>query len=708
MSNMSKIPLTLKNLLKDIIPTFIPMLFFLELFIEIHLRFILMIGIIYLFFGYQFQRIVLYYLFNKNPIKLNLIQILAFSMLGGFILDILFGITCMYTNIFDFAFYVVFFEIIGIIFSIHNYFIRKKGGYNENINENYKDFIRLIVIFIPTFIIILFTYLKTPYPFMNAWDLLKYQGDTHLILTNNINFIYGDLDPYHHQLAYPTGFLLFLLTKFIANNIHYYQLIEFDKMGIFFTNFLSALWIYLICLLFFKSKILSTLSAFFIQFFKSNAALGPDILVPSSFSWAIGLALIYMAFIFFKTEKGKKREFNVKIFFIVFFIITALSFIFHFYTSVLISINLIFIAILYRKKIGKYLIIIIPLEIFTMIFLRAMEIPFITSFFKILLASDSYLTTKIELTTYLSNFSHIVLYASIFISIYYICIGYYKEHQNKNIIYEKKKLGIIQLIFFLSILQPVPEVYRINYLAVVYSLIIFSIFINDFTTILSKTKNVLINKSSNKIEIVLTLRISKRKTKIVKTISVIALFLFTIGLNYSFINRDYSIHNNIQQVERNSTYSIYEFWAAKYLYNYYNSSSYVILSDYGTVVVFNSLIGCSYYLAVPQSDNSVERYIKSIFFNVSESGLNLTLLYQFIVYLNTKYHLQGDLLSKKLILVFTTRTFQWFTELNTTQYKHSSPYYINSTFLNYIGNTPNIEKIYDNPQVNLFEVEKWS
>jgi len=223
--------------------------------------------------------------------KKSLVQNIAFSLLFGILLNTLYGIVAITFQIYPLRFYIfIFFEIIALIVVVFDYFIftKKIDKSLLDLKFNSKDYKILLILLLPAIIGIIINYIHTPYPYLVGWDIFHYQEISSDFLLGLSHFIYPKFS------FQPAGFNYIQCNMVLLSNIPIYYLIEFNKIGILFTNGLCVLWIYLISFKITKSHLYSIIPSLLISTFDGGLALGPVYFLPSSFSWQIGLAILYL------------------------------------------------------------------------------------------------------------------------------------------------------------------------------------------------------------------------------------------------------------------------------------------------------------------------------------------------------------------------------------------------------------------------------
>ena len=642
------------------------------------------LAIFFIYFGYEGLRFLLSYLNLKTSsqtLKLNIFQLISFSILIGLTLNIIYGIIAMVFGIYDLSiFYIFFYEIIAILF-----FIRKKSSksfpiYKAFDRSRIKEIGFLLILFIPIVWKIFFEFYFMPFPYYSSWDLFSYQYHTSEILQNNIRFLYGDLDLFTQEMLRPTGFSIIQANIVLSSVINFYFLFEFNKIGYILTLFLTSIWIFLITLKMTKNNTISLAVSLFISPIQGYGMITPQHYLPAAFSWQIGFALIYFLLIYFS-----QNNFNKKLFRILFLFLIFLLFSFHFFTSVIMSLCLIIIYFLKTKRLQKYNFLLGVILLFELVFFyigNTFEIPILSNFSNLVFGTSNIPSIESKIHTLNDIFSLSLICLSIIGSVYLIII---KTNKNYNWI------GFGFLFFLLLYFGPFPATFRMIYIIIIYSFFIYAILllkIKNFSLQLIKELN-----NSN---------LKKNKLKIrFMGISTIFLLLLSISFNFNIpkINENnFIVDNELNRIYK-SIFSLNEFYTALWIYNEIDIKSSIAVTDPGTGLIYSGIVGLFYYKFLYLWND-----FRNIFINCSEEGIDMEGLEDILKELNNDY-LGGTAKIMNHLLIFTPRT-HIIIQTNDLSYKygHYDKSWINYTLLQYIENTTGIENIYYNEEVYIFSV----
>ena len=286
--------MTRKKILNNSFELLIIPLFFIftEYLKIISLKTILSILIFYFFIGYKILQTIknsLKFEFGKdNSAAFYLIQDLSFAFLIGIVLNVIYGFIAASFQIYSYRFfYFLFFEL---VLSLNLYLKNRFLSSSAEVTKNYllSDFLKLSILLLPSLIQVLLSFYYSPPPLMQGWDIFYYQGVTNEFLVDRINYNLFEFN------IKPPGFMFIQANIVVSSNIPAYFLIFFDKIAIILTNGFSTLWVFLICYKITKSVYASLIPSTLLATYDGGIALGPYYMVPSSFSWQIGLAILYL------------------------------------------------------------------------------------------------------------------------------------------------------------------------------------------------------------------------------------------------------------------------------------------------------------------------------------------------------------------------------------------------------------------------------
>ncbi len=665
------------------------------------LKIILSVLIFYIFFGYIV--FITMYNFNIFPFLKNnsLVQNIAFSLLFGILLNTFYGIIAITFQIYPFRSYIfIFFEIIALIFVVLDFILCKKkiGKSFLNFKFSSKDYKILLILFIPTIIGILINYIYTPYPYLVGWDIFHYQEISSDFLLGLSHHIYP-------QFSFqPAGFNFLQCNMVLLSNIPIYYLIEFNKIGILFTNGLSVLWIYLICFRITKSHIYSMVPSLLMSTFDGGLALGPIYFLPSSISWQIGLAILYLlvSYSFFIDNQQEiigKRErirnlivFSISIIILIFFI-----FVFHFLTSLFLVFSFIFFLIFRLKFFRNHsYLFIIALGIYILI-VGGIIVP--KSLFDLIInILDNFMPlSSVPIWGYQKTFYYLLNELNLFIS---PIIGILSLIV---IIIERKKqfyiYGFNFVFFFITLFSPLNAIYRTAYIIFIYNAILFSILLSRYKDISTIFKEYIQSKrwgtsiQENFFKLKLLIYEIKKKKYFPKVKSLILIILL-VGPLFHFLNYNYpkytinKIVNDDTNVILYSAYSYQEFLAAKWLADNIDQNSSLLFTDPGSYALFPPLSGISFDGMAPSRSEEFRNYLLTC----DEDGMNTDLFISITAYY-----------SRDIILILTPRLHKWVQNQTGLIKGIVSPDWINQTLIEYIDNDNSYEIIYENPEVTIFQ-----
>ena len=310
-----------------------------EYFEIVTLKIILSILIFYFFIGYKILQTIknlLKFDFGKdNSAVFYLIQDLSFAFLIGIVLNVIYGIIAASFQIYSYRlFYFLFFELVLLL----NLYLKNRSlSYSSEVVKNYRlsDFLKLSILLLPSLVQVLISFYYSPLPLMQGWDIFYYQGITNEFLVDRIDYNLFELS------KQPPGFMFIQANIVVSSNIPAYFLIFFDKIAVILTNGFNTLWIFLICYKITKSNFASLIPSTLLSTFDGKIALGPYYVVPSSFSWQIGLVIFY--FLLYKKKKfedlrakNTQKKMLYGYFFLILLLI-SLCYILHFFTFLVIS-----------------------------------------------------------------------------------------------------------------------------------------------------------------------------------------------------------------------------------------------------------------------------------------------------------------------------------------------------------------------------------
>ncbi|MHA1285360.1 MAG: hypothetical protein ACTSQP_22895 [Promethearchaeota archaeon] len=528
-----------------------------------------------------------------------------------------------------------------------------------------------------------------PAPYYEAWDLFFYQGNTFYVLNGTYRSLYVDLDPFTVELLRPIGFSLIQANIYISSGISFQDLFEFDKIGHVFTYYLTLLWLYLIIYELTKSKLFSLPSSLLGAQFGGHGIITPIYFLPASFSWQIGFAILYIFFSLYpKNSELKMQTRNSKIFWMLILFLIFSMYLFHFFTSLVMSICIIIFILLNSKyhKIFRNLLLISCLLLYLNIFLgRIIEIPFLNNLFLIIFGSSYYSSLASQVHLIHLTISELLIIISITLSINYIL-----NNSNKN--RKKISLSITFILFLFLYFQPFPNTFRILYIIFIYIIFLSFIFVKSIQNSLFKK---IINFKEVKSQIV----VKYTFTILILSVSIIPLISIFSVLKLDSKNEIYDNYNNRIYL---SSYTLEEYNAALWCYNNLDIKNTIGLTDPGTGMNFFGISGLRSY----KMDISMEYWAeyRSIFANCTSKGLDLNKLHSLLNNLSIKY-LENTFINFSTILIFSPRTFKLlYTNKLLDKFFIADKSWINFTLLNFIENTNGITKIYNNSEIFIFNI----
>lgn len=691
-----------KKILNDSIKILIiPLFFILTEYLEtVSLKIFLSIFIFYFYIGYNILQTL------KNLLKLDygdnyssifhLIQDLSFSYLIGLILNSIYGILAssflIYSNR---LFYFIFFEIILLI----NYFCQKRIYISSSeITKSYSvsDFLILTLLLFPSIVQVIIIFYYSPYPLMQGWDILLYQGNTNQFLVGRLKYSLFEFT------TQPPGFNFIQANIVLSTKIPTYFLIFFNKIAVIFINGFTCLWIYLICFKITKSHYASLIPSMLISTFDGHIALGPYYVLPSSFSWQIGIIVLY--FLMFKIKiiedfKTKKNKSDLIFYgyFCLLLLLILICYLFHFFTAIVISFIVLLDFVLEFSRF-KHKRVIFSVFLFILVFfiLFQNKILIINQIFNFISSYvDKILTANIEIWPFALSFTLLfgknssLINPLLGISSTLIITLFRRKEYDLYIV----KFYLFLILFFI----PIKAVYRITYIIFVFSAILQSIALHELY------KSNLRKKIAEKIGFLFKRKFSNIHLKTKKMTEwfslhdrkAILIFLILINPVFTAMHENFKAHANnqiyIPDSERigYSAYSYDEYNAAVWLYENFDRKISNISADPGSNFFLYAISGipCLRF----EIDNQEYR---SFYLSCGEQGLNTSLIEKL-----TKHEQQN------LILVITARFHKWIQTNSSQERGVVDKIWLNHTLLEYIENTPWITKIYSNSEVYIYDFQ---
>ncbi len=686
-----------KEMLNDIAPfVLISVVFLITEFSGLHvLKIILSMFFFYFYSGYLILDYLLKLYWNRNKDQnfnnLFIFEAVAFSFLIGFILNIVYGLFAIIFNLYPirYLYYLYYLIIFIILLSVKS--VNRENKIDHFIFKFKKnDFYALIGILLPTLIVISLYFFYSPFPYMTGWDLMKYQGITNEFLFGIRRYVID------FQNLNSSGFHFIQANMVISSNIPFYYLIEFDKIAVLFTNGMCAIWAYLICFHFTKSQKFSIITSFLLSTYNSGIALGPYYFLPSSLVWNIGLSLIFITitnlekfnFHYIKSEFLNGKINNCTFFLFYSLLMVIIMFFIHIFTTLLIIIVISLLIFTNIEKLNIFVYILLILEVFLIISSQIPNISFILKFFSNIMdwvINDN----SIEIWNFSYTYNNLVERNKLINPFFGLGLSIILLFSKKK---EYKIIVLNFLIFLILLFIPFRAIYRIAYVVYIYNAIIISIsilFLHDtIRNLYSKIKkNGYFAKQMNFIN---------EKTKNLKLYQVmfiiwIICFCYPIA-NTIIDNFPHSLSHKIEDETSDdfyfSGYSEEEFLAAKWLnHNVDNPKDTNLCADPGSNRFLYGISGVHIYESY---NNDIEGY-RDIFINCDENGPDISFFQDFTTTKN-----------KSLILVITPRMHKWIQTGSEEERFYANSTWINSTLIEYIGNSQNFDQIYFNSDVFVF------
>lgn len=667
-----------------------------------YVKLISTIIIFYILFGYFTYHFILKIIKYRSPnanVSLSLTEILSCVLILGLLLNIIYGVIFIPLSLYPIReLYFIFFEVLAIIMVLISEIKLSKNHFSIKAPIKKSDFGIVILLLLPIFFQLLITYYYTPFPFLVGWDIFRYQGITNEYLHGVRTYIFiWDLKK--------SAFFHIIQGNFVIGaNIPLYFLNELYKIGIIFTNGLSTLIIYNISRIIVPSRLFCLIPAFWLASLDGRMGLGPYYFLPSSFSWVLGLFMIYFIERFLLQKNSDKsseiqnfRD-NRTLFILIFIMIFLSCFLFHYFTS-LIILGLLLIILFFNRFNSKKIIIlaisILFFELIILIFLRFSNLfdsEVITNFLNTHFFKDSDLFVGDVDYLYNYFFADRGLINSVFLGLASVIV---------IMISLKADIFayIFSFLFFLILLFfPFPAIYRIVYIifalnAILTSIASYKVYIY-IRGLLSKIKRLRNFPLKNWLDKSLKINFFSKGENLGISLILLVFLSFSIMPEFYIFNQNYpnyDVSKVINYKDNRVYYSKYtyeEYLGGEWLYNQsFDILNTNLVSDPGLQWILYGISGIHY---IQYNESQIQ-----MFYSFLQSLQNHSINCSFF----EKYSKEKG---KDLILALSPRTFKWFESNSSIERYPADHSYYRSDLIEIIENSPHFDMLYHNYNMAIF------
>ena len=522
------------------------------------------------------------------------------------------------------------------------------------------------IVAVPIFQFTLGAYLSSPpspFPYFVGWDTFTYMMLAGRAYSGSLSFPTTDINPVTQQLPIPVGFPLFASMLFAPGGTYPSIVVLLMKFGALAPAIMGMLWTFSI-LRKATSVLFATVGSILAYSFAGAGVIDTKWFLPASFAWVFSLALVY--FLLFEHSSRSKAILSLT------FAMTALFF--HLYTSVA-TIAITLLGLVATKAIGlnssktnRILAKAYPVfGVIAVVVINALGLSFVIAGGGEVMGSPLLLQEKMVFL------SRTLLPAAWIIGIF---VSFYAVGQSKA----WKNPANFLLISLLLYLVPVSAAFRILFWPATFAVLMTM-----------KAIEVVTNR--------LVVELKTPHSRVAKLIpGVFAVMLLASAIYPALVSQVtppvYYITDSGRLVQSN--YSFSEFSSAVFLRDSPPADSYLIMSDPGYSLVLGGLTGQE---AVRLTRPSNMKPFQDLLLQAGTLGFNATTAMQLTKLLEVHFDLSRY---NGIVLAFSARTYYWTLNYGVITWAPSDPKYVNNQTRTILAQSPVLDHIFANLDVDLF------